>query len=252
MTNDANVFYYKPGSTFSNIGLLNLLEKQVIDRFTLQKVELARGENNEPWYIQVNSKGLVPVLVHNGKATAETIDIGQYLDKQFPDHPLHADDAQVIEKLQRWHAIQLKVIALGPKSADENTDKRAADLKAERDSIEKNAQANPALAAAYTERLNLFDARAQGIMSFERQQQQTQLWAKLLEDTDNYLADGREYLHGSTFTLLDLHAVAMLYAAQTKWRLEVPADRPHVKSYYERHTQRPAFVKLVQMNTAAN
>ncbi len=47
-------------------------------------IDLAHYENMQPWFLGINPRGLVPVLVHDGAVHIESNDIIQYLEKQFP------------------------------------------------------------------------------------------------------------------------------------------------------------------------
>ncbi len=47
-------------------------------------VDLFSNENFQPWFLGINPRGLVPVLVHNGAVHIESNDIIQYLEERFP------------------------------------------------------------------------------------------------------------------------------------------------------------------------
>jgi glutathione S-transferase len=47
-------------------------------------VDLFTNENFRPWFLGINPRGLVPVLVHDGAVHIESNDIIQYLEKTFP------------------------------------------------------------------------------------------------------------------------------------------------------------------------
>jgi glutathione S-transferase len=51
-------------------------------------IDLAKGENLEPWYLGINPRGLVPCLVHDGAVFIESNDIIEYLEDTFPDPSL--------------------------------------------------------------------------------------------------------------------------------------------------------------------
>jgi len=47
-------------------------------------VDLFTNENFAPWFLGINPRGLVPVLVHDGAVHIESNGIIQYLEKIFP------------------------------------------------------------------------------------------------------------------------------------------------------------------------
>ncbi|MDX1735173.1 MAG: glutathione S-transferase family protein [Halioglobus sp.] len=65
-------------------------------------VNLVKRENNSDWFMGINPRGLVPVLVHDGQVHIESNDILDYLEQLYPEPPLipaqHA--AELTELLQ--------------------------------------------------------------------------------------------------------------------------------------------------------
>lgn len=51
-------------------------------------IDLPSYENMQPWFLGINPRGLVPVLVHDGAVHIESNDIIQYLEKRFPEPKL--------------------------------------------------------------------------------------------------------------------------------------------------------------------
>jgi glutathione S-transferase len=47
-------------------------------------IDLPQHENYSPWFLGINPRGLVPVLVHDGKVHIESNDIITYLEEAFP------------------------------------------------------------------------------------------------------------------------------------------------------------------------
>ena len=47
-------------------------------------VDLFANENFQPWFLGINPRGLVPVLVHDGDVHIESNDIIQYSNKNSP------------------------------------------------------------------------------------------------------------------------------------------------------------------------
>lgn len=57
-------------------------------------IDLKTGENNKPWYLGINPRGLVPCLVHDGVVHIESNDIIEYLEDAFPVPPLIPAEAR--------------------------------------------------------------------------------------------------------------------------------------------------------------
>ena len=55
-------------------------------------VNLGTQQNYTPWFLGINPRGLVPVLVHDGAVYIESNDILTYLETRFPDPPLIPPD----------------------------------------------------------------------------------------------------------------------------------------------------------------
>ncbi len=86
-----------------------------------QKVRMALEEKAVPWesryidlmkqehltqeYLQMNPRGLVPVLLHEGHAIYESTIILEYIEDAFPDHPLRPANALARARMRLWTKI---------------------------------------------------------------------------------------------------------------------------------------------------
>lgn len=65
-------------------------------------VNMVTNEHANAWFQKINPKGLIPVLVHDGKVITESIDIIKYLDVNFSGsdlYPQHKNDKHRVEEL---------------------------------------------------------------------------------------------------------------------------------------------------------
>ena len=85
-----HVFHF-PMSNCSQRVRMTATEKGIA--WTSHIVDLTRDEHHTPGYLALNPKGLVPVLVHDGRTFIESNDIIAYLDDAFPDPPLMPEAA---------------------------------------------------------------------------------------------------------------------------------------------------------------
>lgn len=65
-------------------------------------INLIKRENNSDWFMGINPRGLVPVLVHDGQVHIESNDILDYLERLYPEPPLMPSQrsAELVELLQ--------------------------------------------------------------------------------------------------------------------------------------------------------
>ena len=66
------------GSSCSQKVRILLGEKQLA--YTSHHIDIARNAHVTPWFLGINPRGVVPVLVHDGVVHVESNDILEYLD----------------------------------------------------------------------------------------------------------------------------------------------------------------------------
>ena len=67
------------------------------------KVDLFETEQYDPKYLKLNPKGVVPTLVHDGKAVIESTLICEYIDETFPQAPqLTPADPWLQSRMRLW------------------------------------------------------------------------------------------------------------------------------------------------------
>ncbi len=149
-------------------------------------VNLASQDNYKDWYLGINPRGLVPVLVHDGVVHIESNDILQYLEATFPTPELIPKElsdttAQHLKEEDDLH-MDLRAITMGflsPRSVvtkkdtllanyqdnqgtlqGESDEHKAREIKFWRDFAEQGVTEHQALAAAerFSEVFQRFDA----------------------------------------------------------------------------------------------
>ena len=65
-------------------------------------VDLAKQEQHSPAYLKINPNGVIPTLVHDGRALYESGTICEYLDEVFPEPPLRPADAFGRATMRNW------------------------------------------------------------------------------------------------------------------------------------------------------
>ena len=78
--------YHFRNSVCSQKARMTLFEKDL--EWRSHEVNLFASEQYDPKYLELNPKGYVPTLVHDGKAIWESTLICEYLEESFPSPPL--------------------------------------------------------------------------------------------------------------------------------------------------------------------
>lgn len=75
-----HLFHYDHSSCSQKV---RILMRELGINFYSHPVNLMRGEQRSDWYLGINARGQVPVLIHDGAVHVESNDIIQYLDQTF-------------------------------------------------------------------------------------------------------------------------------------------------------------------------
>lgn len=100
MTATGLELYHGLPSTCSKKVRLVLYEKEL--PFKSRLMDLRKLEQHDPDYLKLNPYGVVPTLVHDGRAIVESSVIMEYLDDSFPDVPLRPADPSGRARVRLW------------------------------------------------------------------------------------------------------------------------------------------------------
>jgi len=202
-----------------------------------RQVDLFHHQQYDSAYLELNPKGLVPTLVHDGKALIESTLICEYLDERFPEPGLVPRSPYERARMRLWS-----------KAVDEGLHEGATEIS---------------FSAMFRERLrnaperqrqirfrNVGDPRRRDrfISTYELGVESPfVLWAiaafeRAFKTMETDLGDGREWLVGDAFSLADVNLVPYLARLEYLTLLEVwIAHRPRVREWWDRAKARPAF-----------
>ena len=77
------------------------LEEKGLD-YESHPVALEKMEHHTPAYLRINPNGVIPTLVHDGKAIYESGTICEYVDEAFEGPPLRPADAYQRANMRNW------------------------------------------------------------------------------------------------------------------------------------------------------
>ncbi|WOE75533.1 glutathione S-transferase family protein [Alterisphingorhabdus coralli] len=206
-----------------------------------REVDLKKLEHTTPWFLGINPRGVVPVLVDNGDVHIESNDILAYLEERYPSEqswlPTNAAEQAEAQALLDTEAAlhpQLRAITMGflaPKKMMAKTEPELqAYLANGPDNDHRKAQV--AWWRAFAEN---------GISDSEARDAATAFRAVFV-DLEQHLAD-RQWLLGDHPMLVDIAWFINIH------RLVLAgypiADHPRLAAYYQRLLQRPAFAREI-------
>jgi len=208
-------------------------------------LNLARQENYQPWFLGINPRGLVPVLVHDGVVHIESNDILEYLDAQFEEPRLipEAHRVDIVESLAEEDALHMDLRALTmrfvvPKFLAQKKPRTLAGYQGDSGTIEGKKDAHKEVEVEFWQqynRMGVTDEQAQtAAVNFQ------QIYARLESRLES-----QTYLCGAQLTLLD---IAWFIYTHRLTAAGYPFSRlhPKVDAWYMGLLARPQFCQEVE------
>lgn len=236
--------YHSVPSFSSQIARMVLAEKGIA--WKGREVDLGPAhENFEPWYLRLNSKGVVPTLEHDGRVVTDAIAIARYLDDAFDGPKLVPADPAARKAMEDWIHLQQGfdevAFSFGTLKDDEARAIRA-DMKRRPKLLAAQADANPDLREAYQAKIHA----VQALRAKAEDAVQIEILIRRLEELLDRLgvrARDHEWLTDAGFTLADVAWTVLLARAEAlgfdyTW---TGGARPAVEAYYTRAKARPSF-----------
>ncbi|OYQ66110.1 glutathione S-transferase [Pseudanabaena sp. SR411] len=196
------LYYFPPSPNTRKVHAVAIHLQLPID---LRLVDLQKGEQHHPEFVQLNPTGRVPVLQDGDFILWESTAIMQYLASQVPNS-LWSEDPQIRADIMRWQSWQL---------------------------AHWYPVCQPLQFENFVKSLLQLDEPDQQVV-----QQATDRFHKEASVLNNHLAN-REYLASNTLTLADFSVASDLtYAIPARFPLE---NYQHIQAWYARIEQLPAW-----------
>ena len=210
-------------------------------------IDLHANENFRPWFLGINPRGLVPVLVHDGKVHIESNDIIGYLEKTFPTPRLipagHENEVAALLKHEDDLHLDLRTLSFrfvfappGPPKPEAALASYAANGSG---TVHGAKDREKAIQIEFWRR-----ATKEGFTD-ERARASAQKFRAEFEALDRALAQ-KPYLMGDDLSVLDIawfiYAYRLSLAGYPLARLH-----PRVSAWFEKLRARPEFAKEVAM-----
>ena len=92
--------YHNDMSSCAQKVRLCLAEKQL--EWESRHLDLRAGEHQQPWYVKLNPRAVVPTLIDGDVVVPESNVINEYLDDRFPLNPLRPSDPGLLARMRLW------------------------------------------------------------------------------------------------------------------------------------------------------
>jgi glutathione S-transferase len=210
-------------------------------------IDLPGNENFQPWFLGINPRGLVPVLVHDGAVHIESNDIITYLERTFPTPRLipvgHENEVAALLKHEDDLHLDLRTLSFRFVFAPPGPPKPAAALK----SYAANGSGTVQGAIDRDKQLQIefWERAAKEGFTDERARASARKFRAEFAAMDTRLAQ-QPYLMGEALTVLD---IAWLIYAHRLSLAGYPFERlhPHVFAWNERLSSRSEFAKEIEL-----
>ena len=228
--------YHHNNSVCSEKVRMVLNEKGITDWKSVE-LDILKGDQFDPDYLKLNSKAVVPTLIHDGNILTESTLISEYLDDAFSGPPLKPDTP--LEQAQ---------MRLYSKACDEGLHQGVGVLS---------------FSAMFMDRLQSLstedvDKRLNRIIDLDRRDRMksvftdgagspyvyrgTAAYEKIFQKIEHELSDGRDWLMGDRFTLAEINLAPYLTRLENMNLLDIWTEgRPKASAWFNRVKARRSF-----------
>jgi glutathione S-transferase/GST-like protein len=226
------VYTWEPNAN-SGKPLLCLKEKGV--EFVYHYIDMSKLEQHSARYLQINPKGTVPTIIHEGRVLTESTPAMEYLDEVFPSPPLRPKDPYQLWRMRKWCRYMDQYVC--PSLAMIGAQRAVATAK-QRDAheIEQLLAAIP-----LPERRRTWALLMSGTTPAHELEESQRRVGTAIAVYEEALAQS-PYLAGSEYSLADINTLVTIYALPLLRPQEVNAQRtPHLLQWFRRCYARPAI-----------
>lgn len=213
-----------------------LLEKGL--PFKIKWMNLGLMDQKAPDYLKLNPTGLVPTLVHDGKAIYESNVINEYIDAVFPNPPLVPKDAYGQARMRMWFAFENDFAKPFRDAVYETMGKQrlqSTGITPEKLREEISKRTNNEAYIRFATKV-LTTPKDEDVIR-DRQLVMMEKMAQM----ENQLADGRPWLCGEQFTLADIALAPRIDMFPVVGVPDLYTRFPRIGQFMERMKARPSW-----------
>ncbi|XP_029635660.1 ganglioside-induced differentiation-associated protein 1 [Octopus sinensis] len=267
------MLYFHPLSFYSQKVVLALYEKEI--PFKRHYVNLLAGQQNEPWFLEINPKGKIPALKDGDKVIVESDNIIDYLESTVqsvvtlvPDESFEV--GQEVSRIRKLlNCVKVEIISYGiimheelsitgcklpfyvQKTMKENYGARLGTML-------KLAEKNPSFRDTYLSKSQQTAQRFEQIMDIEQVMQELEDLEDILDEMETLIMSSSEgssdydqelWLFGSRFTAADISLIVLLnrlvmLGIDSRYFSE--DRRPYLLKYHKQQLERASVGRLLK------
>jgi glutathione S-transferase len=205
-------------------------------------INLFAAEQFDPAYLKLNPKGVVPTLVHDGRAIPESSLICEYVDEIWPDSPLVPDDAFLKSRMRQFSKLVDETIFEATRELSFSAMFREK-MKSMPDEQRERRFTNVGDPNKRARFMSTYELGVDSPYVF----QAIGNWEKAFKALDASLKEfGGPWLLGDMFTLADINMIPYLWRIEYLNLIDIwMDDRPQVAAWWERAKARPSAVTCI-------
>ena len=219
---------------------ITLAEKDL--SYDEELVNLFAAEQYDPEYLKINPKGVVPTLVHKGRAIPESSLICEYIDETWPNNALIPDDPFLKSRMRQFSKLVDETIF----EATRELSFSAMFRERMKTMPEDQRQARFTNVGDPNKRARLMSTFELGVDS-PYVFQAIGNWEKAFKALDTSLGEfGGPWLLGRAFTLADINMIPYLWRIEYLDLIDIWLDHhPKAADWWERAKQRPTAIACI-------
>jgi len=231
--------YHYDHSTAAQKIRIALAEKQLDWNSHHLDTSVAKREHFSPQYLQLNPRGIVPTLVHDGKAIRESQVILEYLEDAFPEPPLRPASAYDRATMRLWTKLVDEGLHVHSRVVGMCIVVRHAKTAAGPEELAKYLNEMPEIVRKENDRINIEMGLDSPLLP-----RAVVYFKHVFEDMNSALA-GSPWLAGETFSLADISLGVYVTRLKSFQMAPLWDNLQHLNEWYGRFIARPSYAEGV-------